>query len=70
MCFIRAVLEFLIQVKSSKKTGFIESGAKQMLQSVVCGVQKLLVKFTSKPFEAGTARHTPPIQKMPSRLFP
>jgi hypothetical protein len=34
------------------------------------GPQKLVVKLTSNPFEAGTARHTPPMQKMPSRRLP
>ena len=32
--------------------------------------QKLLVKVISNPLEAGTARQTPPMQKMPSRRFP
>ena len=32
--------------------------------------QKLLVKVISKPLEAGTARQTPPMQKMPSRRLP
>ena len=32
--------------------------------------QKLLVKVISKPLDAGTARQTPPMQKIPSRRFP